>query len=110
MNKMVVEHGGDVATAVLSHSVAVRTVVALLSMWNRGIRSFSPGQLSQALQFLEVAPESRSEVLERVVRMRIQLSRNVSASEASVDLPKIADRMEALLLQRLPALRAGRKR
>lgn len=79
-------------------------------MWNRGIRSFSPGQLSQALQFLEVAPESRSEVLERVVRMRIQLSRNVSASEASVDLPKIADRMEALLLQRLPALRAGRKR
>jgi hypothetical protein len=110
LNLLVTEAGSHVATAVISHSVAVRSVVALLGMFNRGIRSFAPGDLSLALQYLEVDPARRADVLQRIVRVRIELSGAAAASEATPDMSKIAEKMDLLMLQRLPALQETLKR
>ena len=110
LNDLVVAYGRPVPTAVITHSPVARAAVALLGWFNSAIRSFAPNELSAALSYLDIEPARRAEVLERVIRMRIEISRTSEPGNAPVDLRKIADDMESLMLKRLPALREMTKR
>jgi hypothetical protein len=112
LNDLVIAFGKPVPTAVITHSPVARAAVALLGWFNSGIRSFSPNELSSALSFLDIEQARRAEVLERVIRMRIEMSGTSEQEQgnAAVDLRQIADDMESLMLKRLPALRELTKR
>jgi hypothetical protein len=67
--------GHEVPVAVLSESTAVRVMVSAFAKLNRGLRAFSPADLTEALAFLEV-PSSRAALIEREInRLRRSLGR-----------------------------------
>jgi hypothetical protein len=110
LNELVIARGKPVPTAVMTHSAVARAAVTVLGWFNSAIRAFAPNELSAALSYLDIEPARRAEVLERIVRMRIEMSRTSDLPNAAVDLGQIADDMESLLSKRLPALRELVKR
>lgn len=54
------------AIAVVSESVAIRAAVTLLSWFNRKIQAFRPGELRDALIYLDI-PVTRESLIQRVI-------------------------------------------
>jgi|HubBroStandDraft_2_1064218.scaffolds.fasta_scaffold222311_2 hypothetical protein len=110
LNAVVAEYGRPVPTAVITRSVVARSAVTVLGWFNSAIRSFAPNELSAAMLYLGIEPARRSDLVERIVRMRIALSNESSPLDAPIDLRQIADEMESLLVRPLPLLRNVSKR
>jgi hypothetical protein len=110
LNAVLAEHGRPVPTAVITHSVVARSVVAVMGWFNSAIRSFAPHELTLAMLYLDIEPARRPDLLERIVRMRIALSSQSGPLDAPIDLRQIADEMESLLVRPMPLLRNLSKR
>jgi hypothetical protein len=109
LNKVLDEYGRPVPTAVMSLSRTARGIVTVMGWFNSAIRAFAMDELSSALEYLDVAPTRRADVLTRIMRMRIALSMEDGSERPQVDLGQIAEQMDGLMNQRLAALRAALK-
>jgi hypothetical protein len=65
--------GRPTPVAVLSDSFVVRSVCSTLSMFNRGLKVFSPGRLAEAMQFLGLQPSEQSAAMVALQQMKSAL-------------------------------------
>jgi serine/threonine protein kinase len=110
LNKLVERHNRPVPVAVMTHSRTARSIVTIMSWFNSAIRAFNMEELTEALEYLGLDADQRSNVLLRIMRMRIEVSTQASSTRASADLGRIAAQMESLMGKRLPALRDSVKK
>jgi hypothetical protein len=72
--------GRMVPVAVVTSDARVRRTVTVLSWFNRKIKAFRPGELCEALAYLEI-PQSRAELIDEEVRtLRASLGRERRAT------------------------------
>lgn len=65
--------GRMVPVAVVSASKQVRRTVATLSWFNRFIRAFSPGDLAEALRYMEVPEPRHALVAKELAALRLEV-------------------------------------
>jgi hypothetical protein len=110
LNALVGKLGRPVPTAVITHSRLARGVVAILRLFNSAIRAFAPNELSSAMEYLEIDPARRTDLLDRIVQMRIEISRPSGSQITASDLHELANEMDSLMVKRLQTLRSALKR
>lgn len=67
-------------TAVISTSVAMRFVVAAVTLFNPRIRSFSPAAVEDAYQHLGFTADERAPAAAAIERLRVQVTASSSAA------------------------------
>jgi len=90
--------------AVVTGSRIGRGIATALRWFGTDIRAFPPSNVEGALSFLAVEPESRTPILRKLGRMRLELAGDSSADVAAMsqsELMRIASTPQATLTRRL---------